>query len=212
MTSPAALTAPRSAAVRALPIRPRPAAGDTPAAYVRRLARANHLRPAYLNRYLRDDATGQISIDMLAALAARPVSSLTRAFSQDAPVKRRYFTGSRRQELFGAEAVAKRMDAVGAFGKPLQDMINGYAYGDLWQRPGLSPKLRSLTMVAMMAAVGRPNELRVHLNGAVKNGCTADEVREVLLQVALYCGLPLSIEAHTIAQEVLAAHGVKAGE
>ncbi len=116
-----------------------------------------------------------------------------------------------RQELFGAETVAKRMNAVGAFGKPLQDMINGYAYGDLWQRPGLSPKLRSLTMVAMMAAVGRPNELRVHLNGAVKNGCSADEVREVLLQVALYCGLPLSIEAHTIAQEVFAAHGVQAG-
>ncbi|MBV8166208.1 MAG: carboxymuconolactone decarboxylase family protein, partial [Alphaproteobacteria bacterium] len=89
---------------------------------------------------------------------------------------------------------------------------NGYAYGDLWQRPGLSPKLRSLTMVAMMAAVGRPNELRVHLNGAVKNGCTADEVREVLLQVALYCGLPLSIEAHTIAQEVFSAHGIQAGE
>ena len=116
-----------------------------------------------------------------------------------------------RQDLFGAETVAKRMNAVGAFGKPLQDMINGYAYGDLWQRPGLAPKLRSLTMVAMMAAVGRPNELRVHLNGAVKNGCTADEVREVLLQVALYCGLPLSIEAHTIAQEVFAAHGIQAG-
>ena len=110
-----------------------------------------------------------------------------------------------RQELFGEAAVAKRMDAVGDFGKPLQDMINGYAYGDLWQRPGLSPKLRSLTMVAMMAAVGRPNELRVHLNGAVRNGCTADEVREVLLQVALYCGLPLSIEAHGIAKEVFEA-------
>ncbi|MGH3180363.1 MAG: hypothetical protein ACRDOH_14480 [Streptosporangiaceae bacterium] len=102
MTSPAARTAPRSAAVRSLPIRPRPAAGDTPAAYIRRLARANHLRPAYLNRYLRDDATGQISIDMLAALAARPVSSLMHAFSQDAPARRRYFTGSRRQELFEA--------------------------------------------------------------------------------------------------------------
>jgi 4-carboxymuconolactone decarboxylase len=117
-----------------------------------------------------------------------------------------------RQKLFGEAQVAKRMSAVGTFGKPLQDMINGYAYGDLWQRPGLSPKLRSLTMVAMMAAVGRPNELRVHLTGAVKNGCTADEVREVLLQVALYCGLPLSIEAHGIAQEVLAAHGLQASE
>jgi len=95
VTSPAAGTATRSAAVRPLPVRPRPAAGDTPATYIRRLARANHLRPAYLNRYLRDDAAGQISIGMLAALAARPVSSLMHAFSQDGqvpPARRRYFT------------------------------------------------------------------------------------------------------------------------
>src|SRR6266540_2580990 len=105
VTSPAARTATRSAAVRPLPIRPRPAAGDTPATYIRRLARANHLRPGYLNRYLRDDATSQISIDMLAALAARPVSSLMRAFSQAdqvPPAKRRYFTALQRRELFQA--------------------------------------------------------------------------------------------------------------
>jgi 4-carboxymuconolactone decarboxylase len=110
-----------------------------------------------------------------------------------------------RKKLFGEARVEQRMQAAGAFGQPLQDMINGYAYGDLWQRPGLSPKLRSLTMIAMMAAVGRPNELRVHLTGGLKNGCTAEEVREVLLQVALYCGLPLSIEAHNIAHEVYGA-------
>ena len=110
-----------------------------------------------------------------------------------------------RKALFGEARVEQRMQAAGAFGQPLQDMINGYAYGDLWQRPGLSPKLRSLTMIAMMAAVGRPNELRVHLTGGLENGCTAEEVREVLLQVALYCGLPLSIEAHNIAHEVYGA-------
>lgn len=110
-----------------------------------------------------------------------------------------------RKDLFGEAQVAKRMSAAGTFGQPLQDMINGYAYGELWQRPGLTPALRSLTMVAMMAAVGRPNELRVHLTGARKNGVTAEQVREVLLQVALYCGLPLSIEAHTIASEVYGA-------
>ena len=110
-----------------------------------------------------------------------------------------------RKKLFGEARVEQRMQAAGAFGQPLQDMINGYAYGELWQRPGLSPKLRSLTMIAMMAAVGRPNELRVHLTGGLKNGCTAEEVREVLLQVALYCGLPLSIEAHNIAHEIYGA-------
>jgi 4-carboxymuconolactone decarboxylase len=117
-----------------------------------------------------------------------------------------------RKQLFGEATVEKRMSAAGPFGQPLQDMINGYAYGDLWQRPGLSPQQRSLTMVAMMAAVGRPNELRVHLNGARKNGVSADEVREVLLQVALYCGLPLSIEAHTIASEVYGATPAGAGD
>src|SRR6266508_3791471 len=77
-TSPAARTATRSAAVRPLPIRPRPAAGDTPATYIRRLARANHLRPGYLNRYLRDDATSQISIDMRAAQPATPQTAQAR--------------------------------------------------------------------------------------------------------------------------------------
>jgi 4-carboxymuconolactone decarboxylase len=115
-----------------------------------------------------------------------------------------------RKELFGAATVEKRMSAAGAFGQPLQDMINGYAYGGLWQRPGLTQAERSLTMVAMMAAVGRPNELRVHLNGARKNGVSAAAVREVLLQVALYCGLPLSIEAHTIASEVYGADAADA--
>jgi 4-carboxymuconolactone decarboxylase len=115
-----------------------------------------------------------------------------------------------RKDLFGEAQVEKRMSAAGTFGQPLQDMINGYAYGELWQRPGLSPALRSLTMVAMMAAVGRPNELRVHLTGARKNGVTAEQVREVLLQVALYCGLPLSIEAHTIASEVYGADSADA--
>ena len=108
----------------------------------------------------------------------------------------------RRKALFGAQQVESRMNLAGDWGAPLQDIINGTVYGDLWQRPGLDPKHRSLTMVAMMAAVGRANELRVHLTGARKNGCTADEVREVLLQVALYCGIPLAIEAFAIAHDV----------
>lgn len=110
-----------------------------------------------------------------------------------------------RKRIFGDAAVEKRMTALGEFGAPLQAMINGYAYGDLWHRPGLAPKARSLVMVAMMAAVGRPNELRVHIKGALTHGCTAEEIREVLLHVALYCGLPASIEAHQIAVEELAA-------
>ena len=108
-----------------------------------------------------------------------------------------------RVDMFGREAVDKRMNAFGEFGKPLQHIINAYAYGDVWQRSGLAPGVKSLTMVAMMAAAGHTNELRVHLKGAVKNGCTAEQIQEVLLLLAMYCGIPAANEAHRIAAEVL---------
>jgi 4-carboxymuconolactone decarboxylase len=112
-----------------------------------------------------------------------------------------------RVEMFGREAVEKRMSASGDFGKPLQHIINAYAYGDVWSRTALSPAIKSLVMVGMMAAAGHPNELRVHLNGAVKNGCTPEQIQEVLLLLTLYCGIPSSNEAHRIAAEVLCEHG-----
>ena len=112
-----------------------------------------------------------------------------------------------RVEMFGREAVDKRMAAFGEFGKPLQHIINAYAYGDVWQRSALPPGMKSLVMVGMMAAAGHPNELRVHLNGALKNGCTPEQIQEVLLLLALYCGIPAANQAHAIAIEVLREHG-----
>lgn len=109
-----------------------------------------------------------------------------------------------RTEMFGHEAVEKRMNAFGAFGQPLQHIINAYAYGDVWQKPALPLATKSLAMVAMMAAAGHQNELRVHLKGALKNGCKAEEIQEILLLVAMYCGIPAANEAHRIAAEVLA--------
>ena len=108
-----------------------------------------------------------------------------------------------RTAMFGREAVEKRSNAFGAFGKPLQHIINAYAYGDVWSRAALPPAAKSIVMVAMMAAAGHQNELRVHLKGAIKNGCTAEEIQEVLLLLALYCGIPAANEAHRIAAEVL---------
>jgi 4-carboxymuconolactone decarboxylase len=105
-----------------------------------------------------------------------------------------------RIEMFGREAVDKRVDALGDFGKPLQYIINAYAYGAVWSRSALSPATKSLIMLAMMAACGHTNELRVHLQGAVKNGC---QVQEVLLLVAMYCGIPSANEAHSVAADVL---------
>jgi 4-carboxymuconolactone decarboxylase len=105
--------------------------------------------------------------------------------------------------MFGEAAVARRMGAFGEFGVPLQYLINTYAYGDVWQRDALPAATKSLAMVAMMAALGKPNELRVHLNGALNNGCSREQIQELLLLVALYCGIPAANEAHQVAFEVI---------
>lgn len=120
-------------------------------------------------------------------------------------VQEQYERGlSLRVEMFGRGTVDRRMNAFGEFGKPLQHIINAYAYGDVWRRSALSPAVKSLAMVAMMAAAGHSNELRVHLKGALKNGCSAVQIQEVLLLLTLYCGIPAANEAHRIAAEVLA--------
>src|SRR5437660_12418608 len=100
-----------------------------------------------------------------------------------------------RRKMFGRDAVEKRMNALGAFGEPLQHIINAYAYGDVWSRTALPPATKSLAMIAMMAAAGHAAELRVHLKGALANGCSAEEIREILLLVAMYCGIPAANEA-----------------
>jgi 4-carboxymuconolactone decarboxylase len=116
-----------------------------------------------------------------------------------------YQTGMNiRKEIFGAEVVDKRMTSAGEFGAPLQKLINQYAYGEIWGREAIPRKMRSLLVLGMMCAANRPHELRIHLRGAITNGCTKDEIREVLLQVAIYCGIPASLDAHNIAMEVFA--------
>jgi 4-carboxymuconolactone decarboxylase len=108
-----------------------------------------------------------------------------------------------RIDMFGREAVEKRMSAFGEFGKPLQHIINAYAYGDVWSRSALPAATKSLVMVAMMAASGYEKELGVHIRGALKNGCNAEQIQEVLLLLALYCGIPAANEAHGIAADIL---------
>jgi 4-carboxymuconolactone decarboxylase len=112
-----------------------------------------------------------------------------------------------RKRMLGEAAVERRMAAWGEFGAPLQHLINAYAYGDVWNREALPAATKSLAMVAMMAALGRSNELRVHVTGALANGCTVPQIQELLLLVALYCGIPAANEAHQVAFEVLREHG-----
>jgi 4-carboxymuconolactone decarboxylase len=109
---------------------------------------------------------------------------------------------SRRKKMFGEAAVETRMAAAGDFGAPLQAIINGYVYGDVWERTGLPDDIRSLVMLAITAASGRPTEFRVHAKGALANGCTREQVQDVLLLIAMYCGIPAAIEPNQIAAEV----------
>jgi 4-carboxymuconolactone decarboxylase len=113
-----------------------------------------------------------------------------------------------RKEIFGAEVVEKRMAAVGEFGAPLQQLINQYAYGEVWGREAIPRKMRSLLAIAMMCAANRPHEARIHIKGALTNGCTREEIQEVLLQVAIYCGIPASLDGHNIAQEIFSEQKV----
>jgi 4-carboxymuconolactone decarboxylase len=115
-----------------------------------------------------------------------------------------------RKQIFGAEAVEKRMSALGEYGAPLQQLINTYAYGDVWSRAGLERKTRSLVVLGMNAAINRAAEFKVHVNGALNNGCTPDEIREVCLLVALYAGIPAANDAHRLALEVFKERDIDA--
>src|SRR4051795_588793 len=107
----------------------------------------------------------------------------------------------RRKAMFGEADVEQRMAAAGEFGAPLQNIINAYVYGDIWSRGGLSNDVRSLVMLGITAASNRPAEFRVHAKGALANGCTKEQVQDVLLLVAMYCGTPAAIETTRIAAE-----------
>ena len=107
-----------------------------------------------------------------------------------------------RQAMFGKADVDKRMTAAGDFGAPLQNIINAYIYGDVWNRTGLSNDMRSLVMLGITAASNRPAEFRVHAKGALANGCTPAQVQDLLLLIAMYCGVPAAIETNRIAAEI----------
>src|ERR1700743_921444 len=122
----------------------------------------------------------------------------------------------RRKKMFGDADVEKRMGAAGEFGAPLQNVINAYVYGDVWERTGLPDAMRSLVMLGITAASNKPAEFAVHAKGALANGCTRAQVQDVLLLVAMYCGVPAAIETTRIAAEVFGqvpveGEGVHAG-
>lgn len=115
----------------------------------------------------------------------------------------RYEEGMRlRRAVLGDSHVDAALKNRNEFNEAFQDLITRYAWGEIWTRPGLPQETRSMLTVAMMVALNREEELRMHLRAAANNGVTREQIREVLLQTAIYCGLPAANTAFRIAEEV----------
>ena len=106
-----------------------------------------------------------------------------------------------RREVLGSEYVDKAIANTDDFTKPLQDLINEYCWGTVWSRPGLPRKTRSLINLALLTAMSKPDELKLHLRGALNNGCSKEEIMEVLLHTAIYCGMPAAVSSFRTARE-----------
>ena len=108
-----------------------------------------------------------------------------------------------RTEVMGEEFVERAMDNTTELTEPLQEWINEHAWGSTWQRDGLDRRTRSLVTIAMLAALKAPTELKGHVRGALNNGCSVEEIQEVLLHSTVYCGAPAAQEAFRAVQEVI---------
>ena len=109
-----------------------------------------------------------------------------------------------RREVLGAEHVDRSLASADAFGKVLQDFVTEYCWGQVWTRPGLPRKTRSLLNLAMLTALNRPHEIKLHVRGALNNGVTREEIAEVFLQAGVYAGVPAAVDAFRTAREVFA--------
>jgi|TARA_Y100000588_G_scaffold270372_1_gene285899 4-carboxymuconolactone decarboxylase len=114
-----------------------------------------------------------------------------------------------RRRVLGDEYVDRALANVDAFNSEFQELVSEYCWGKVWGRSALSDQQRSLNNLSMMAALNRPHEFKIHMRGALRNGCSLDEIRDTLLQVAIYCGIPAGVEAFRLAREVLEAEGIQ---
>ena len=108
-----------------------------------------------------------------------------------------------RRDMFGAAGAEQRLAQATDLTLPFEELVTRYCFGDVWARPGLDRKTRSLITLAALAALTKPNQLKVHVRGALANGATMEEIREVLLHTSVYAGIPAGVEAFNAAAEVL---------
>jgi 4-carboxymuconolactone decarboxylase len=109
-----------------------------------------------------------------------------------------------RKAVLGKDYVEKSLATADEFSRPMQELATEYCWGRVWSRPGLERRDRSLINLAMISALNRPHELKLHVKGALANGVTREEICEVFLQVAVYCGVPAGIDSVRIAREAFA--------
>ena len=108
-----------------------------------------------------------------------------------------------RKSVLGKEFVEKSISAADDFNRPLQELVTEYCWGAVWGRDGLPKKTRSIINLAMISALNRPHELKMHVKGALRNGVSKDEIREVLLQVGIYCGVPAAVDSFRVNREAI---------
>jgi 4-carboxymuconolactone decarboxylase len=113
-----------------------------------------------------------------------------------------------RREVLGAEYVDASIKNADDFNMPMQELVTQYCWGDIWNRPGLERRTRSFLNLAMITALNRPHELKLHVRGAINNGLTKEEIKEVFLQAAIYCGVPAAIDSFRTAKEVFKEMGI----
>jgi 4-carboxymuconolactone decarboxylase len=112
------------------------------------------------------------------------------------------------KQTVGEAYYQTRVDTTNDFNAPLRRLTDEYCFGEVWGDQTLSPKIRSLLVISLLASAGRVNELRTHVAGAVNNGCSAEEIRAAMLQVAVYCGIPAGVEGTRTAEAVLEERGL----
>jgi 4-carboxymuconolactone decarboxylase len=113
-----------------------------------------------------------------------------------------------RRDVLGADYVDKQIASADDFNRPMQNLVTEYCWGAIWNRPGLDRRTRSMLNLAMLSALNRHHEFKAHVKGAIKNGVTKQEITEVLLQVAIYCGVPAGVEHFRLAREAFKEAGV----
>ena len=116
-----------------------------------------------------------------------------------------------RKEVLGKEYVDRALARADDFDRDFQELVTEYCWGGTWGRGVLSKQQRSLNNLCLLSALNRPHEFKSHVRGALRNGCSLDEIKETLLQIAIYCGVPAGVEAFRLAREVLDQEGVEVG-